>query len=413
MIKFIKNIIPVILCLFLSSTQLKVYLPFVNSLVVLVAGLGISLLFYRDFYKQAFISWIVLYAIVLVMNNLMGDYYFQLITNVIEELCLLLFPAALSFYIITQKQYSAASWLIFTFFILMIYSSIATFIVVMLFPDAVRTTVFLMEHEETDVLRLYYSMGMVSYKFCHALPIIIPALVYSFLRSNKMLFFRIISFIALLAVLITIYLSNAATALLLALFALVASVFVSKKSPKVTLLRLVTLGLVLIPFIVSSDLLVDLLQAIGSLFTDDKSAYIDRFEDIKSMSESGKASGDLGGRMDKYSISLSILEGNIILGSNMPTGEHSALLDRLASLGLVGWIPYMIYIIKNTLKQSKIISKKVISYFFIGAVSALIMMATKNMSNWDTWFMFFGLLPVLLWYASLDSQEVEQLKHKK
>ena len=128
------------------------------------------------------------------------------------------------------------------------------------------------------------------------------------------------------------------------------------------------------------------------------------------MGETGKATGDLGGRMDKYSISMSILEGSILIGSDMQTGEHSAILDRLACLGLIGWIPYIIYIIKNTLKQNKLLPKKVSAYYIIGASTAILMLLSKNMSDWDTWFMYFCLLPVMLWQISLGPNEVEQLK---
>ena len=408
--KLIRDYIPIIFCVYLSFTQLKVFLPFINSLVIMALGLIISLLYYRDFYKQAYIRWIIVYAIVLVINNLFGDYYFELITNVAEEICVLLFPAALSFFIISRRKYTVATILVYAFFLLIVYSAVASFFVDTIFPDAIRTTVYLSNNEETDALNLYYSMGLVTYRFCHALPIIIPALIYAFLRSKRGILFRTMAFLTLVALLFIVYLSNATTALLLALLALVTSLLVSEKSSQTTILRLAVVTVVFIPFLISSDLLIDSLEFVGSLFTDNTNSYVERLEDIRTMGETGKATGDLGGRMDKYSISMSILEGSILIGSDMQTGEHSAILDRLACLGLIGWIPYIIYIIKNTLKQNKLLPKKVSAYYIIGASTAILMLLSKNMSDWDTWFMYFCLLPVMLWQISLGPNEVEQLK---
>lgn len=411
--KLIRDYIPIIFCVYLSFTQLKVFLPFINSLVIMALGLIISLLYYRDFYKQAYIRWIIVYAIVLVINNLFGDYYFELITNVAEEICVLLFPAALSFFIISRRKYTVATILVYAFFLLIVYSAVASFIVDTIFPDAIRTTVYLSNNEETDALNLYYSMGLVTYRFCHALPIIIPALIYAFLRSKRGILFRTMAFLTLVALLIIVYLSNATTALLLAFLALVTSLLVSEKSSQTTILRLAVVTVVFIPFLISSDLLIDSLEFVGSLFTDNTNSYVERLEDIRTMGETGKATGDLGGRMDKYSISMSILEGNILIGSDMQTGEHSAILDRLACLGLIGWIPYIIYIIKNTLKQNKLLPKKVSAYYIIGASTAILMLLSKNMSDWDTWFMYFCLLPVLLWFVTLEPNEVEIIKQNK
>ena len=408
--KLIRDYFPIILCVFLSCAQLKVFLSFINSLVIMALGLLISLIFYRDFYKQKFVLWMGMYAVVLVINNLFGDYYFKLITNIAEEICVLVFPAAFAYYIIKHKKYTVAKFLVYAFFILIIYSSITTLIVDSMSPDAVRTSVFLSNNEDAEALNFYYGLGMVTYRYCHALPILIPALIYAIIKCKRNIIFRAFSFFTLVALLLTVFLSNATTALLLAILALLTSLVVSEKSTQVTLLRLTVLMVVLIPFLISKDLLNNILESISSLFTDNTNSYVERLEEIKSMSATGKASGDLGGRVDKYRNSLYLLEGNILFGSDVQTGEHSAILDRLACLGLVGWIPYIIYIIKNTIKQVRMLPKKVYPYFIIGAATALIMLATKNMSNWDTWFMYFCLLPVILWFVSLEPNEVEILK---
>ncbi len=402
MTKYVKDFTPVIVCLFLSFTQLKVLAPFINVLVVMTVGLVISFFYYRRFYNQAYISWMYVYLLVMIFNNLMGDYYFSLITNVAEEICVLLFPAAFTYYIITQRKIFLAKVLSYSFFALIIYSSIATCNVDMLFPGAVRESVALLNTDQSDILNLYYGLGMVTYKFTHSLPVLIPALVFAVLRSNKKNISRFFAFITLVAVLLLIYVSYSATAFLLAFFALLASLLVSKKSARITFVRLLFFTIFVLLFIISLNLIFDLNDYISSLEGADSNIYADRLLDVKSFSESGEATGDLGGRIDKYSLSVSAMESNIIWGTNLPTGEHSAMLDRLACLGLLGWIPYVVYIIMNTITQKRWMSKSASQFYIIGVVIALLMLTTKNMSGWDMWFMYFCLMPVLLWFYSFD-----------
>ena len=405
--KLLRDYLPVIFCVFLSFTQLNVYLPFINSLAIMFLGLILSFLYYKGFYKQSLLGWLCLYAVVLLVNNFIGDYYFKLITNVAEEICVLVFPAALSYFIITHKKYKMAVLLVYSFFFLIIYSAIASFIVCSMFPDPIRTSVFFLNQGEMSTLNLYYGMGMVTYKFCHALPIVIPALLYSILRSNKSKTFKITAFATLISLLLIVYLSNATTAFLLTLYALAASLFVSEKSLKATIFRIIGVMVVFVLLVIRSDLLVDLINSIGSLLPENENSYLERLNDIKLATDSGNISGDLDSRVSRYNESVSVFVEDIFFGSNMQTGEHSAILDRLACLGLVGWIPYLVYIVKNTLSQNYLLQKEIRPYFVIGASVALLLLATKNMSYWDTWFMYFCLLPVLLWLSSLDQIEVE------
>lgn len=410
MVKIIKDYIPIFICIFLGFTQLKVLVPFVNSLVVMIVGLGISFLFYKMFYRQVYLIWMITYFLVLLLNNFIGDFYFSLISNVIEEICVLLFPAAFSYYVITQNKISLGKALVCSFYVLIIYSSITTFIVDMLFPNAVRSSVALLNRGEVEVLNLYYGLGMVTYKFTHALPVIIPALIFAVLKSKAKGLFRLMALLTLVAALLTIYISNATTALLLAILALASSLLISENSNETTFIRLALLIFIVMPLLINSNLLEDMLNTVSSLNGSETNDYVSRLEDLREMSDTGEAAGDLESRMDKYSISLSILKGDIFLGSDLPTGEHSAILDRLACLGLIGWVPYIIYIINIIISNKKyLLSNKVVPYYLIGVVTAILMLSTKNMSGWDMWFMFFCLLPVSLWFYSQDFYEVNEL----
>lgn len=404
------DIIPIAICVYLCSSQLKVWLPFAKSLAVMGIGVLYSLACYHKFYQSKHLIWLLFYAAILILNTLSGDTYFKLITNVIEEIFILVLPAALSFYIIQKQKYALAKYLVVSICLLIIYSAVATFIVDTIFPDAVRTSVYWSNTNENVLLNYYYGMGMVAYRFPHALPILIPALVFILRNNQETKIFKIFAVATLFAILFIIYLSNAATPMFVALLVLIMSVFATEKNSKASISRIGILLALFIPLIFRSDIVVEFLDYVGSLFGGDTKVFSDRLEDLQAYSSQGNSAGDLGSRVNKYDISFSLFSESPIWGTNKPTGEHSAILDRLACLGFVGWIPYMVYIFKSIKKIGGLLRKKVMIYYYCGVGAGLMMLASKNMSNWDTWFLLSCLLPLMLWVSMEKKTQEKEIK---
>jgi hypothetical protein len=409
-----KDFIPIAICIFLSFTQLKTLVPFIPSLVVMALGAIYTFFVSRKFYLQSYIMWLFIYALVVVINCLFGDYYFDRITNVIEEIFVLTIPAALTYYIIKSDKLLLGKSLMYAFMFLIIYSAITTYLVVMIYPDAVRLSVYYLNIGDTETLNRLYGMGMVTYRFPHALPAFIPALVYMLKKSGKISlmdkkkkrFMRVMALTTLFFLLLVIYLSNATMATLLAIMILLASFFVVGKNNEVNVPVTIVLSLVFLPLIFSTELLTNIINYVGSLLGQE-TLYTERFEEIKNYSQSGSASGDFGSRIDKYDISFTRFLENPIIGTDKSTGGHSAIFDRLACLGLVGWIPYILYIILIIKRQGKMLSQKIVFFFYLGIVAAIFMLATKNMSNWDTWFVATCMLPVSMWVIEKETQNLE------
>lgn len=394
-------------CFYLLSSQLKTLYPINNLIIVLVGFFG-SIFLSPRYYGQKYMLWAFLFAYVLFINFLTGDYYFERFPNVAQEVVFLLFPSALSFYIVSKKQILLARIFLYTFIAFIIYTTIASVLVDIVYPGAIRETVYLMNTENSEILSIYYMLGLSSYKLTHALPIAISPLVMMLKNKNEFKILRILCFISIISIFILIYVSYATAPMLLATLMLVLSLFVNEKvGVKANIIKLGIGFAIFLPFLLSSDLLINSVQFIVGIFGNMGNAYIDRIEDIKNMTQTGNTSGDLGLRLNKYSISISALTGNLILGSNLQTGEHSALLDRLTSLGLVGFIPYVCFLfsqVKTTYKTLHTDSKM---YYIIGVVGAIMMLLTKNMSCWDTWFMFLTLLPIILWLSKKKEIKVQ------
>ncbi len=402
-----KDFLLLSLCVFLCFTQLKMLLPFIPTLLLMLAGAFFTVAYSKNYYLQKYFVWAVIYVIVLAFNHFSGDKYFDNINNVVEETCVLLVPAALSYYIITNKKLKLAKWLLFSFMLLIIYSSIATFLAVQIIPDAVRYSVYLLNIGDTQTINLLYGMGMVTYRFPHAIPAFIPVLVYiikskgGYKRQRWKMQLRWFALISLLSLLLLVYLSNATTALLVSMLSLILSFFILGKDNKYNVPLVMVIAVLFLPFVIYSDWLVSLLNGVGSFLGQDTS-FTNRFDDIRFYSQTGNAAGDLAGRFNKYNISISYFLERPLIGSDKAPGGHSAVIDRLASLGLVGWIPYILFVFAMIKKQRRLLSMQVASYYFVGVASALLILFSKNMSNWDTWFFAFCLLPVGLWVANID-----------
>lgn len=409
-----KDFIPIAICIFLSFTQLRTFLSFIPSIVVMALGAVYTFFVSKKFYLQSYIVWLFIYALVVVINCLFGDYYFDRIPNVIEEIFVLTIPAALTYYIIKSDKLLLGKSLMYAFMFLIIYSAITTYFVVMIYPDAVRLSVYYLNIGNTDMLNHLYGMGMIAYRFPHALPAFIPVLVLMLKRTGKnsmrnnkkRMFMRIMALTTLIFLLLVIYLSNATMATLLAVMILLASFFVVGKNNKVNVSVTIILSLVFLPLIFSSELFTNIINYVSSLLGQE-TLYTERFEELKDYSQSGTASGDFGARIVKYDISFTRFLENPIIGTDKSTGGHSAIFDRLASLGLVGWIPYILYIISIIKRQGKMLSQKTVFFFYLGIVAAIFMLATKNMSNWDTWFVAFCMLPVSVWVIEKETQNLE------
>ena len=121
---------------------------------------------------------------------------------------------------------------------------------------------------------------------------------------------------------------------------------------------------------------------------------------------SNSATGDVAERQELYSKGLTGFLDNILIGSNDDIGGHSVLLNRLGALGLVGFIPYVGILIA----QLKMVIRQLPSgyrvYFHLGTFAALIMLLTKAISSWETYFFWFAVLPFAIIYFSKTNKSV-------
>lgn len=398
------NYLGAVFCLiavFVLSSQLKTFFPYLNPLLLQIIGcMGLFTCVHNIFNKSVSVC-LSLYFVILFLNFISGDTYFGLIANVIQEVSIIYFSLGFFYYFTKEQHANFIKSLMVFICIFAIYTTISSVIVDIMFPGTIRDTVMFMNQGDESSLAFFYSMGMASYRLPHALPIIIPALVYVIRTVVDDKFVKNISLLTLISIFVLIYISYATTPLLLSLAVLLLSICVNpNKTYHENIRRCMLLLVFVLPFILNSNFLLDALKWIVGQFGDIGESYIDRLSDMQDFAHSGSSSGDVGSRVNKYNISLQYIQENFIFGTNQDTGQHSAFLDRLAALGLVGFVPYVCLLIFSFKDTSRYISGNAKVYYIIGVFAAIMMLTLKNMSYFDIWFMLMGFLPTMLIYKN-------------
>ena len=384
-----------IICVFLLFTQLRALFPLINGMIVMLVGCLIVAYFSKDLFKEKAFIWLLPYFLVVFMNYISGDLYFDSYGDVFQEVAFLFFASSITYYSFRKTKVFFSNVLISLVLLIIIYYSISSLLIEQTSPGIIRETVYMSNLGETKELQLLYLQGLINYQLPHALPILIPPLVMNVREKNNKKYRKMFCLFALVSIAIIVYISNAATALFLSSLILLLSLVVRNDSMKNNATRLFLTMIVAIPLLYNADVILEPLMRLFS--STDDSLYYDKIESLLKSSESGTATGSLASREAKYDITLTQIGENFLLGTNENTGGHSALIDRLACLGIVGWIPYLCFLYYQIIITRKYINRNSLAYYYLGLTAAIIMLVSKNMSNWETWFMALTILPLMIW----------------
>lgn len=352
--------------------------------------IGLYSLYKKHFVKcQAFI-WLVIYEIIVVVNFLWGDAYFNSPFKVLFEFIYLFLPVTLFRYF--SDKISSFIILLICFFLFFIECTIVSAIAETVFPGIIR----LLSNEESineyqSIVTSFQNLGMSNYLLPHAVPVLIPAIVYNIKKSVWK--YRIWFIIALISALVLVYVSNATTAILLSIIMLFSSVLIrSRKGGNSMLLLLI----VLLPILLSPTLQLKIVNGI-SYVTEENDLLGSKLQEIEESIEYGDGQGDVAKRNDLYEQSINAFLGSALVGTNEKSyGGHSAILDRLATLGIFGVIPFYIYLMLVFRDTKKMMPDSAKQYYYLGIIAVIVLLFMKNMSYWPTWCATFFLLPNML-----------------
>lgn len=362
-----------------------------------LVGFGFAIYYSAKYLTRQVSLCAIFYLFVMWVNFFMGDSYFGGFRKCMNETVALIVPITMLYYLITRNDKRLFHWILIVFSLFLIESTIVSFMADAAFPNIMRLQSNAESAEENAfILDSFRRLGLASYSLPHAIPIIIPALVYMAKKTAKM--HRWLAIVLLLAIMVMIYISGSFTALFLGAIVLVFSIIVNSQNVGTIKKTLVILLILLSPLLFSQNLQVSILEYLQNIFPDD-SLVTKKLVDIENTLIYGESEGLVEGRSDLYRMTFNAILSNPLWGTSGEIGEHMALFDRWATLGLIGFIPLLFFIYYQAKYALTFISDEKRFYYFMGLLVFIVMISMKGSFSWELWFCFIVMLPGLLWWT--------------
>ena len=393
--KVLSSFIPFIILIFTWSFIGGWISLFSRYWLWVTVGASLVVLLAPSFFSSKQFFFLAVYSFVIICNLFLGDQYFSSAVTVLFEILLLVFSSGLCYYLSNQNNENSLRKRLFIIgAFVIVFTSIGTFLADRIYPGIVRDLVVYANNGISCAP--YYRMGVCEYNMPHALPILIPPFVMWVRKKNMKLVVKLLCLCVLAFLLLLVYTSGATTPLILSFFALVCSLLANpKRNIKTNIAILVIVTLIALPAL-NDGVQLRIVHHLKEVLPEDN-ANQSKLRDFETAIVFGETTGDLGAREDLYSASISTFLDNIFFGSSSGgTGGHSIILDRLGALGLVGTIPYLLFIwllIRSTIMR---IPKTNRFYYLIGTICFIATLATKNIGGIWMWIAQCVFLPVSL-----------------
>ena len=396
----------VILIVCLTLTLLQGYFfVFRRQWIFMGAITVVGLINSTSYLRQKQTIWLLIYFLIVSFNALSGDDFWSARGQSVAELFLLTAPSIMTFYALKNDDRKFMKTVLTVFFVIVVLETIASFIANLKFPDIIRILTSMRNNSSSESAWYYYRMGIANYDIGHALPALLPLLIWEVRYNATSKSTRRICLVLLVFTLVLIYISAITTALLLSVFAVLLALFTQKGTLKRNLFPIMVLSLIFIPFILSDSLILDLLSFVNGYIPSEYSLH-DKIIDIQETILYGETSGDLSLREEKYTSTISLFQENMLLGTNSKVGGHSSFLDRLSSLGIVGFIPYVVFLYLQIKKLSDRIHPEYRIVYFEGILMCLLMLLMKDADSWEMFFTMFTLVPFMTYLLSIQSNKI-------
>lgn len=402
--KYFKYLLPA----FIAVTTFPIFIeqPFFGPITLYyLVGLLVAWVCIRPFFLTRSFLFVLLYTFIFALNIITGDFQFTRPVMIIMDFAGLVLSCAFLCYCYQYDDKIAMRNILFVFFVLIFYTTAVSMAIDIILPGIVRKMVRATNSGEmTGQFILFKRFGLCDYYIPHALPVLIPPVILGATNKFIKIKTRVILWLSLFCLIELTYLSGSSMALLFAVIAFFISFIIKRGSILVNFRRIGVVLLVLLPFALNADLLMDLLYKLEDFFAG--GSFAPKIRQFQETLWSGSAEGtDADNRSQLYSLSFEMFLSNILIGTNEPVGGHSALLDRLGALGLAGFLPlafFFFFQIKKTLLYIK--DRSLYSHYIIGVVFAIAMMSVKSMFDWSMLMITFLILPISVSVLGADKK---------
>ena len=390
---------PVFLAIFTYS-QLKGFnMLFARTWIWLFFAFAIAYNVLKKYFEGKALKWAFFYAFVVIINFLSGDGYFNSFGNVCLEVAVVLYCILISRYLCVKKCKAFARNTVILTIVIIIITCLLTLRMIMIMPGVVREIVVILNRPGGETLVLdFYRAGVCEYPFPHALPILIPPLVLWVLTPSNQ-FYRYIAILLLVLVFYFLFMCDVGTPLFVGVFVLVGSFMMSTQSFKKSLARVILLLLLGLPFL-SKNVVISTLSMIEDQI-EEQVLIKKKVTDIRTSVQYGESEGAVDDRQTLYDKSIEGFSKNFIWGTNdkQYIGGHSALLDRLSTLGILGALPFILLLYYHLKFIFDHLHDNVKSFFVMSIFAFVFMIAGKNMNGIYTWLFISIIAPCFLLFG--------------
>lgn len=365
-------------------------------LISLLAGVLAFMRFSRGLFQRSYVIYFLFFSAIVGIKILIGNPYWDVgLYNVLAPGLMMAIGLMVSNYYLTGvNEHRIGRNVIITVSAVIILSTIATAVLSIANPQIIR---YAMEEsnlfDNKEILKQLYKTGMSNYYFPHALPVIIPPLVCLAKNDKKKKIQRWGAALIIALCILLIYFSGAMTALLLGIVSLLGALVITSNAKTNVVRLLLALGL-LLPLTLNDNMILSGLRGMENVFGSDNYFY-DKVVDFENSIENDSAEGDIDTRSSLYTTSLQEFIKNPVFGTENEVGGHSVLLDFMASLGVVGFVPFLLMLLSLYLWDRRMLPAKVQPYYAYGFLIGVIMLGIKSMNNLEMWFCLFAFLPIL------------------
>ena len=405
----------IVFCLTFSAVK---YWPLIGITSICYAiGIALPILICRTFFNTPMFQCFIAYGLVVLLNFFAGDKYFSNANSLMIGFIGFYVSLSMSYYVFQNKDYDLLKKIVLTLLIVLLWTTVATAYFDISSPGLVRYAygAAQSDHSEETLFNPMYALGLSSYALPHCLPVLIPAFVLGLRNTALAKIQRIIALLAMGCCLILTYFSGASGPMLVSIVIVLISFVVRKGSVSSNIAIFVVGLLVVAPFLFNEELLLGVLDWFDG-FVGTESYFHKKIGDIQDSIVYGDTYGDVDARGNLYSMTIAAIFDNPIIGAQEGMGHHSALLDRFASLGLVGFIPLICLLVLQTKYILRKLPSQIHIYYYVGLLAAFMMLISKNITGWGMWFFLFAAMPFLIVYFSNASELnsfVNKIRHGK
>lgn len=355
----------------------------------------LSVFLYPKGLTSRFIFPLLVYGIVLYLNMYAGDQKFDFVTSTMEFFGFV--AASYVFYIFSQSSYSkAAKILLFSYVVVIAITFLGTLFIYTDEPEVLRMIQEGLNNGDGRLYFLYARLGVGSYAMGHALPCLIPIIIYA-IKKGGSIFRKSLLILLLLLNVLLVYMSTATTALLISAILIIVSLVWNEKTRTKNYIVLTICSLVAIAFLTNRELLGSVLDKIN---LDSETTYAGKIRDFQEYATYGSAGGQTQSRLNLYSQSLDMFLASPIIGiDDARIGGHSVFFDRAAMLGLVGLIPLVIFLYNYMRYVFRKISKSIRAYYLLGFMYFIVLGCLKNIFSFEYILITLLIMPLACLYV--------------